>query len=73
MTMHIRPEQIVDVESHLIAAHERDLDMVRERLARIGTDADAVIDEVARFSVAAPSWAVGTGRTLTPPASASTR
>ena len=28
-----------------------------------GIDADAVIDEVARFSVAAPSWAVGTGGT----------
>ncbi len=63
MTMHISAEQIVDVESRLVAAHERDLDIVRERLARIGTDTEAVIDEVARFSVAAPSWAVGTGGT----------
>lgn len=63
MTMQITAERIVDVEADLVAAHERDLDMLRERLARVGTDADAVIDEVARLSVAAPSWAVGTGGT----------
>ena len=32
-------------------------------VGRWGVDADALIDAVARFSVAAPSWAVGTGST----------
>jgi L-rhamnose isomerase/sugar isomerase len=63
MTMQITAERIIDVEADLVAAHERDLDMLRERLARAGTDTDVVIDEVGRFSVAAPSWAVGTGGT----------
>ena len=63
MTMQITAEQIIEVEADLVAAHARDLDMQRERLARVGTEADPVIDEIARLSVAAPSWAVGTGGT----------
>jgi L-rhamnose isomerase/sugar isomerase len=63
MTMQITPERIVDEEAALVSAHERDLDTTRERLNRSGVDVDAVIDEVVRFSVAAPSWAVGTGGT----------
>jgi|CXWL01.1.fsa_nt_gi L-rhamnose isomerase/sugar isomerase len=43
--------------------HARDLDHAREILARTNIDADAVIAEVARFSAAAPSWALGTGGT----------
>ncbi len=62
MTMRITPERIVDEEASLVSAHDRDLD-TRERLNRSGVDVDAVIDEVVRFSVAAPSWAVGTGGT----------
>ncbi len=63
MTVRIRPDQISDVEHDLQAKHERDLASVSERLADEGVDAEAVIGEVARFSVAAPSWAVGTGGT----------
>jgi L-rhamnose isomerase/sugar isomerase len=44
-------------------AHERDLEHLREVLSRTSADADAVIAEVARFSAAAPSWALGTGGT----------
>ena len=43
--------------------HEADLDGLQAHLARRGIDAEAMIAEVARFSVAAPSWAVGTGGT----------
>ena len=43
--------------------HDADLDALRAHLSRRGVDAEAVIAEVARFSVAAPSWAVGTGGT----------
>src|SRR6478752_2906700 len=63
MTMQISPESIVDAEAALAATHDRDLETTRERLGRSGVDTDAVIAEVARFSVAAPSWAVGTGGT----------
>jgi L-rhamnose isomerase/sugar isomerase len=63
MTLRITTEQILDAETDRVAAHEADLDALRARLARDGVDAEAVITEVARFSVAAPSWAVGTGGT----------
>jgi L-rhamnose isomerase/sugar isomerase len=46
-----------------LAEHERDLDHARERLARRQIAAESVIAEVARFSAAAPSWALGTGGT----------
>jgi L-rhamnose isomerase/sugar isomerase len=63
MTTRITTEQIRDLEAGVLGAHERDLDALGERLARLGRSADLVIDEVARFSVAAPSWALGTGGT----------
>jgi L-rhamnose isomerase/sugar isomerase len=63
MTMRITPDRIAEVESDLVADHERDLGAARERFERLGVDVDAVIAEIARFSVAAPSWAVGTGGT----------
>src|SRR5438093_12733942 len=61
--MQITSARINEIEAGLIPDHERDLEAVSERLERRGVDADAVIAEVARFSVAAPSWALGTGGT----------
>ena len=43
--------------------HESDLAHTLDVVGRSGVDAEAVIAEVARFSAAAPSWAVGTGGT----------
>jgi L-rhamnose isomerase/sugar isomerase len=63
MTMRITAGRIAEIEAGLVADHERDLAATGELLARAGVDVDAVIDEVARFSVAAPSWAMGTGGT----------
>src|SRR5262245_20696742 len=57
----IPPGRIETENNTRIRAHERDLDHAREVLSR--TNADAVIAEVARFSAAAPSWALGTGGT----------
>jgi L-rhamnose isomerase/sugar isomerase len=54
---------IEEHEARARAPHERDLDRAVEQAAHLGVDADALIGEVARFSVAAPSWAVGTGGT----------
>ena len=45
------------------AWHEPDLAHTLDVVGRAGVDGEAVIAEVARFSVAAPSWAVGTGGT----------
>jgi L-rhamnose isomerase/sugar isomerase len=61
--MRITPEQIAEVEADLAADHERDLATTRERLERRALDVEGIIAELARFSVAAPSWAVGTGGT----------
>jgi L-rhamnose isomerase/sugar isomerase len=61
--MRIAPEQIAEVEADSVADHERDLATTGERLERRAIDVDSVVTELARFSVAAPSWAVGTGGT----------
>jgi len=45
------------------AALGRDYDALGERLARGGIDIEAVKREVAAFTVAVPSWGVGTGGT----------
>ncbi len=47
----------------LSAAHQTDLDYACVRLDRDEVSAAAVLEELARFSVAAPSWALGTGGT----------
>ena len=43
--------------------HESDLAHALDVVGRTGVDGETVIAEVARFSAAAPSWAVGTGGT----------
>jgi L-rhamnose isomerase/sugar isomerase len=63
MTVRITTEQIHDVERGLLRAHDRDFTILAEQLERAAIDIDAVVAEVGRFSVAAPSWAVGTGGT----------
>ena len=45
------------------AAHERDLDHSRASLEDVGVNADSIIEAVAAFRVAVPSWALGTGGT----------
>jgi len=46
-----------------LAWHESDLAHALDVVGRAGVDGEAVVAEVARFSAAAPSWAVGTGGT----------
>lgn len=61
--MRITTDRIADLEADRLADHEADLDALGEQLDRRGVDVESVVAEVARFSVAAPSWAVGTGGT----------
>ncbi len=63
MPLHIQTDAIVDREAELVADHEADLGHACDRLARRGHDPERVIEQVRAFSVAAPSWAVGTGST----------
>jgi L-rhamnose isomerase / sugar isomerase len=54
----------IDEENEIrLAWHESDLGHTVDVVARSGVDGGAVVAEVARFSAAAPSWAVGTGGT----------
>jgi L-rhamnose isomerase / sugar isomerase len=63
MTMNIDPNEIRETESTRIALHSRDLEAITALLDRRAIDALPVIDQVADVSIAAPSWAVGTGGT----------
>jgi L-rhamnose isomerase/sugar isomerase len=63
MTVRLTPDRIAEHDAPALAAHEAELDALRTRLDRDGIDVDPVVAEVARFSVAAPSWALGTGGT----------
>ncbi len=59
----IASDQIAAANEPLRAALARDYDALGERLDRRGIAIDAIKDKVAGFSVAVPSWGVGTGGT----------
>jgi L-rhamnose isomerase/sugar isomerase len=63
MAMRITAERIAELEADGLAAHREDLERTIARVGGWGIDGEAIVREVARFSVAAPSWAVGTGGT----------
>lgn len=60
----IDQERIDALNRRHLDALEQDVDQLAARIDRLGgTTAETVIEALARFSVAAPSWAVGTGGT----------
>ncbi|MDY7106415.1 MAG: TIM barrel protein [Actinomycetota bacterium] len=61
--MDITTDTIATVERDARTSHERRLAHLTEELTEVGVDVDGVIAQLAAFSVAAPSWAVGTGGT----------
>src|SRR4051812_20832649 len=61
--MTIEADRIAEENEPRLPYHQGDLAHASEVVARSGIDPDAVIAEVARLSVAAPSWAMGTGGT----------
>jgi len=64
MTEHIIDASVVDAENaRRLADLNVDYDTLGERLDRRGIAIDAMKDKVAAFSVAVPSWGVGTGGT----------
>lgn len=61
--MRITSDAIRQHESGLIEHHRVDWTHTAEVLGRSNVDADHVVAQLQRFSVAAPSWALGTGGT----------
>jgi L-rhamnose isomerase/sugar isomerase len=61
--VHVNAETIATLEVDRLSRHEEALASATALLALQHVDAERVIDEVRRFSVAAPSWALGTGGT----------
>ncbi len=61
--MQLNPETIASLEADRRDRHERGFTAARTLLELQGVGTEDVIAEVARFSVAAPSWALGTGGT----------
>lgn len=59
----VDPAQVQEANESHLALHLHDLAHAMDVAARYGIDGEAVVTEVARFGVAAPSWAVGTGAT----------
>ncbi len=59
----IDPELVYADNARRLPALERDYAALGERLARSGVDIEAVKRTVATFTVAVPSWGVGTGGT----------
>jgi L-rhamnose isomerase/sugar isomerase len=59
----ISPDRIDKLNADRVVSHGRDVDYVRGVLGGRGLDADALVETLSAFSVAAPSWAVGTGGT----------
>jgi len=59
----IASDRIAEENSPRLPAHRSDYQHAGEVLARSGADAEGVAGALARFSVACPSWALGTGST----------
>ncbi len=63
MPMRVTPPDIEAIEEPIRAAHQRDLEYAGELVSRWGFSCSEIVDEIARFQVAAPSWALGAGGT----------
>jgi len=59
----IDPALIADANEGVRVSHERDYDALGERLERRGIAIDPITRAVAAFTVAIPTWGVGTGGT----------
>lgn len=61
--MPITPDRVAEVNAQSRSEHHRDWSHCQEVLTSTGRDPAALVAALARFSVAAPSWALGTGGT----------
>ncbi len=61
--MEIKKEQVSTVNQKNIEAHEGSFDFLANRLGKEGIDVESLIQKLANFQVAIPSWALGAGGT----------
>src|SRR5690242_5792692 len=59
----ISRDAIADNNKPFLKALQDDYDALGARLKREGMDIEGITDQVARFTVALPSWGLGTGGT----------
>jgi len=59
----LEPPHISATNDEHVASHRRAFEALGERLDRRGRDVDALVERVASFDVAVPSWALETGGT----------
>ena len=60
---HLLRDAIEATNAERMDGHCADLDALREHLDRRGIDAGAIVDAVAAYGIAIPSWGTGTGGT----------
>ena len=61
--MKITQQQIADLNKNEDSVFTSELDLIANRFAKKGVDVNAIVDKVAKFQVAIPSWALGAGGT----------
>ena len=61
--MQINKDQLRSLDQGRLDRHHTNFTHLADRLAEQGTDTDRVVDELAVFQVAVPSWALGAGGT----------
>jgi len=61
--MKITQQQIADLNKKEDSVFTSELDLITNRFAKKGVDVNAIVDKVAKFQVAIPSWALGAGGT----------
>jgi len=61
--MKITQQHIADLNKKEDTIFTSELDLIANRFAKKGVDVNSIIDKVAKFQVAIPSWALGAGGT----------
>lgn len=61
--MRVSIDQIQDINKEQLSSHEADFARLKDRLIEKGIQVESVINQLANFQIAIPSWALGTGGT----------
>jgi len=61
--MHIKPDQIQDLNQPALKAHDAQFSFLAEQLYNNDKNANAIVEKLQHFQVAIPSWALGAGGT----------
>ena len=61
--MKIQAENIQDANKNLLDAHNENFDFLANKLTKNGHKVEDILNKLAEFQVAIPSWALGAGGT----------